>query len=618
MKNKGMSPTLRNFWKNGRIAVFLGGAANRAKKSFRPVAQIMMVAALSAALSGCVTTDSNSNIGKGQISKGNKIERLEPLKIPPPLDIKTYPDYSQNQKNQWYDDAFRAAYTHRTEFSDFIASMQVRLGDIDPEHKIIILDPDIIFASTGMAASASGKRSSAVGHLNSFFQARGRILMYPRALRGIAKRLSSRSGMMHEADMENGFVHERSRSHNVCVVYPKNPDSSALRDVATIAGLHPSALKQIGNIPGKVDITKDMMRRWVIYHEVGHCMGEKYLDDMHEGAGKGMPYIHARHQSESFGDVFSAFMMAADGDVDFAEKMARMRLIQVAAKAERLIRTCAPAGKIKRAMHSWRPAMYHTEPSINAAIKEIKRLGPEGIRKLGPVGMSELAFEIVEKNSLAPADMGALRGYQISGQKMIDHLEKRAAAGNSRDAERLRKLRGTIERGKIALAESVYDDRIMRPNYDAVTDEKPILREWTKRMHNAYLRGGTFDAVATEMSVMRDEIRQDIYKEGPDSEYKSVMLLDFLNRALTVDGMLFDVFHGEYKAGDKAKARWKIIESAKPQPEVKECAPKVKGELPTDIDDVLDGDTDDVRMQNSVSKAAYGYNTALRTPSLAR
>ena len=77
-------------------------------------------------------------------------EVLAPLIMPPPR-----PTYTQDQQNDWYFDGWDLSVANPTGFTAFIAKMNERFGSIDPDRRILVLDPDMIFGANAIASAAA-------------------------------------------------------------------------------------------------------------------------------------------------------------------------------------------------------------------------------------------------------------------------------------------------------------------------------------------------------------------------------------------------------------------------------------------------------------------------------
>jgi hypothetical protein len=577
-----MNPSgkIASFFKRGLGWAFTGGASEEPRK--RPVGRLLLTLGMIGLMGGLPVTDAFAKDGKKE-----QPVVLAPIYAPPPK-----PEYSQDQKNRWYEEAYHVQKLYPSEFSRFIKQMNDRFGNIDSDQQILIFDPDHIYAADGMASSANNGYLHLRNYANKYIWWNSKRLFLHEGLDAANKVMITRGGVALHGNVTDQFMYKKHGHQNdakLCMVFPRNPDTSGMRDAADIAALNPKAITKIGGQTLQEAFPKDLMRRWTVYHEAGHCQDDFYIPEAinSEGAGRAARLA----QAETFADIYSVLLLAQEGHMDFAGKLARLRLLTPAGKGRELMRQCAnnPFANFRLLNQSWAAVGHYSEPALTVTQDYITKTGRAELQKMTNEQLIAKAKEITEAHSFLPNELAALRAYLLSGDKFIEHLKTRAAAGDTRDARRLEIVQGFIARADRALTESVVPGGEKLPIVEAFTDEAPVLKAWEQLAERIWRKGGDFYAFAGEYTKFRDEMRREIYAGQGDTEMKSVILTEILVRTILGDDLGHDVFHLQYlPTHNKAQPRWKVRDPNAVQPAPTPTEPTNCQKPAIDFDEMFD------------------------------
>ena len=549
------------FSKGGSLWGWMGGDAPRGGRPARVVALAMGFAAL-------LAVPQTGHAAKA--AKPDSQPPLAPIFVPPAPPPR--PSYTQDQLNQWYFEGWTQSANHPTQFSGFIAEMNARFGAIDPDRMILILDPDMIYGANAIASSYGNAHQNLRGNMNSYVWRKGRLLMVHDGLDVLNQILIRRGGVAIHSDEIGQFIHARSKTKAACVIAPQNPDASGLRIAGNIASLDTTALGRFSGVSAADAFPADLMQRWTVYHEAGHCQDDVFLRDAIQNPQERTGKLVA---AETFSDVYSALLLASEGHTKFAGQLARLRALTPGVAGRRIAGMCTPEGRWP--LHLYNQTLgalsHYSEPALEATQAYVDSVGQAGLRKLSHDQLIEKAVEITRAKSYSHDDVMVLRGYLLSGPAFMEHLTERAKAGAPDDVRRLAVVNDFIRRADRATAENTVAENLSKPVFPNYTDESPFMREWESFVGRVAKRGATMEALAEEYTATRDRLRGEIAAGQGDVETKSIVLTQIMVRLLTGDDMINDLLHGR-KLPDAAKPLWK--QPAQPAPYVATACPMTK------------------------------------------
>ncbi len=115
-----------------------------------------------------------------------------------------------------------------------------------------------------------------------------------------------------------------SKVYKLCTVFHADPNSNRRLETERLLGL--SSKEAYGELSYDQLVPMldfDQLKKFSIYHELGHCLDEKYLpeaQDSHDDS-------HGIHQSESFAETAGLLLLAREGELNLAKKRIEMRSI---------------------------------------------------------------------------------------------------------------------------------------------------------------------------------------------------------------------------------------------------------------------------------------------------
>lgn len=250
-------------------------------------------------------------------------------------------------------------------------------------------------------------------------------------------------------------------SFKVCVVFGGQGDqdiTTRVRDFIDLSrAIHGSELNDAA-VRAKLD--PQQFKRYIHYHEIGHCMDDWYLANMRGDFSKDpVSYFMLYHRAESFSDVFGALMMAREeGVTDLARQVADIRLANMALAGPFQVEWSDP-----RSTTYYASFVYATHRSLRAAQDFIDSNGVAALKAMDYHQVAALARDIVDRTALNRMEHDALMYLYTTQFKMDtwDRLRSSMAYVAARHPYALQ-LRQEIAQG----LGNLLDLRHLPPGYD--------------------------------------------------------------------------------------------------------------------------------------------------------
>ncbi|GAB5388936.1 MAG: hypothetical protein Alpg2KO_19040 [Alphaproteobacteria bacterium] len=527
----------------------------------RPFARFMLTIGALGTLTGCTATT------KGKVTKlpQHPVRTIsEPIKVPPPLPEKR--KFTQEERNQWHFKGREAAWSAPSQESIRLDQLEQEFQQLLPGRAIVVMDSDLIHTSQSIANTATMERGALRGTMMQFVSARSGVLIKHGVADVWNKNLANRNISASRTDVKRGGLHHRSKSDEVCGIVPADPDTTALRDAARVAGLSGKALKLL---KGRGKLDKDEMKRFFEVHEFGHCADDTFLPNAKGGMFQD-PL--SRHWMESLADTYAALKMAQEGDLDIGRKIQVVRLLNTYVNGTGKLRSC------KLANRNWvvGAAVYHTHDSLNTAMNWVERGGGKhALKVMSDAEIREKAIEIVQAVSMDADQLTTLTDYLHRGGDYIADLDKAIARGDKKAAARKTFLQEFAAKGEAMVKDHMDVAQLFAPrDMDATGLEDKLLPLMTEIAARAAKRGGTPEALAAEYARARNILRAEVEAGGPDADLKTVMLRTLSGRLFNGEKLYHDLIHGDYKPGDTAKS---LVKPGAKAPVARPKTPTCKG-----------------------------------------
>jgi|GEM_PF-4898156 len=287
-----------------------------------------------------------------------------------------------------------------TALSRRLEALQQRFGNMMPDVKIVVMDKDwfqqnsILNGTTSYLSDLSDEHKATVRRLTSdYVRQRVDISFKPEAFEGLEEDALSTEGMALK--FQYGETEEASKTSgkNICLLFPHFADKSRDQYYDSLIDRDPGVNGALADAPLRNPADYEYMKRFVDYHEIGHCYDRWYIKNL-ATADTPQAFLENRHKAETFGEVFANLMLARDGYTQFSESQADLRLAIAAFGGP----ASAHYGNPQSVSYYMTYAYLLHEGSRNAG-REIERLGLERIQNMSMEEVINLAHDITERST---------------------------------------------------------------------------------------------------------------------------------------------------------------------------------------------------------------------------
>lgn len=321
------------------------------------------------------------------------------------------------------------------------------------------------------------------------------------------------------------------KKEGFCVVFGQMSDLDARGHVHTLTGLDPEGLHaELAKRPLKKTLTGDEFRRFVDYHEAGHCLYHRQMTSSPRTLGDA---VLNRHKSEMYAEIMATLMMARDGVTDFADRAANLRLTGAALNGPAFAHFARPG-----TFNYFSPAIYMISDGTRGAQKEVERLGVNKLRQMSLDEVRALAHKILDENAL---DLNEISAVMVMFSNKFDLASLEKTVKNRPELqpsfETARRLRddmnkalpqvidlGHFDAKKTPLEQIVYDFEGVKNRPDPAPDTKRaelIIGILSDRMiARAGGKEATTDDLVKTFREEKDFLRR-VLDRGTDSERKA-------------------------------------------------------------------------------------------------
>jgi hypothetical protein len=462
------------------------------------------------------------------------------------------PKYTLQEQARFTLGAQKASAAAPSAYSRLLSELEGEYASLGGK-RIVVIDPDTVLTAAGIAASANNGPLSMRADLFAHLKSR-HVMAVPKDIDVLLNLMEQRAGLAVpsvETESWSGLS-----GKNVCFVFPLDADRSGLADAAALAALPPAALTRFGGKSAFEAFPKELMIRFAVYHEAGHCLDEVYVPASRKTRGLESSALSVK--SDSFADVYGVLMLARDGVTDAADKLAALRLLAPAVRGRALSRYCdvSPAS----AMDISRRAMSHfSEPALMEAQRFITSAGREKLAAMSHEQILAKAREITDATALSADDLATLRAYLLGGEDIIAQL-----AAKPEEVRRHALVKDFASRADAAVAAHTDSTKLFayaQPGDDAAAGYENFIHSSKSDM----------PGFAKGYAAFRDEARALLYSDPAAGPGQAALLAEIQKRLLTGD----DLAHA-LLSGTALPEHARPLASAKPQP-VKTpefCAPR--------------------------------------------
>lgn len=185
------------------------------------------------------------------------------------------------------------------------------------------------------------------------------------------------------------------KEYKLCVVFHSDPNSNQRLENERLLGLNtPNVYGDLNYDHYKNRLSFDTLRKFSMYHELGHCLDTHYLPEMVQAHDDG----HGVHESESFAETMGLFILAREGIQDVAQKRIQLRNVYSHKMGEFFMNN--PTLGFGNPTLKYGGIIYFLEPALLAGEKLLKE--NEKFILNGTINeLMDATKEIVEEHSLS-------------------------------------------------------------------------------------------------------------------------------------------------------------------------------------------------------------------------
>ena len=311
-----------------------------------------------------------------------------------------------------------------TSLSRRIAALQQRFGNMMPDVKLVVMDKDWFQQNSTLNGvrpyqyAPNESQAATIRRLTSeYVRARGNLSFNPDSFEGLERDVLRTEGMAIKFQYGENDVDAKSSGKNICLLFPHFADQSRDQYYDNLINRNSSIHGPLAQAPLRDPMDYEYMKRFVDYHEIGHCFDRWYIKNISREGGP-QAFLENRHKAEVFGEVFANLMLARDGYTQFSEKQADLRLAIAAFNGPVSARINDPNDVSFYMTYAY---LLH-EGSRNAG-REIERLGTQRIQAMSMEEVLELAHQITERSVFDVNDVPPAVGYMMANRYDLSALD---------------------------------------------------------------------------------------------------------------------------------------------------------------------------------------------------
>ena len=311
-----------------------------------------------------------------------------------------------------------------TTLSRRLEALQQRFGNAVPGVTLVVMDKDwfqqnnILNGIRSYQYPLDPAQAAVVRSLTAeYVRARSGLTFQPDSFEGLEEDVPHNEGMAIKFRYGENESAAASSEKNICLLFPHFADQSRDGYYQSLLQVNASIHGDIARAPLKNPQDYEFMKRFVDYHEIGHCYDRWYIKTITRENGP-QEFLATRHKAEIFGEVFANLMLVRDGYTGFFEKQADLRLAIAALSGPISARV-----NDQRSTEFFMTYVYLLQEGSRNAGREVERLGASRIQAMGMEDILNLAHEITERSTFDPGDAPFAVGYLMSKSFDLSELE---------------------------------------------------------------------------------------------------------------------------------------------------------------------------------------------------
>ncbi len=311
-----------------------------------------------------------------------------------------------------------------TALSRRLQALQQRFGNLVPNVKVVVMDKDwfqqnnILNGTRSYQYPLNSVQAATVRSLTSeYVRSRSGLVFHPGSFEGLERDVSRTEGMAIKFQYGENEAAAEGSEKNICLLFPHFADKNRDGYYQSLMQTNVSIHGDIARAPLRDPQDYEYMKRFVDYHEIGHCYDRWYIKSISSQTGT-QDFLMARHKAEIFGETFANLMLARDGYTGFSEKQADLRLAIAALSGPISARVNDP-----REAEFYMTYVYMLQEGSRTAGREIDRLGTTRLQAMGMDEIINLARDITERSYFDAGDAPQAVAYMMYNRYDLSELD---------------------------------------------------------------------------------------------------------------------------------------------------------------------------------------------------
>ena len=312
--------------------------------------------------------------------------------------------------------SFNLDYTYAlTQQSQLIQYLQDQYADQGQNYPVLIIDQDEIelrYAKENAFGSDEEKEKLRSKILAQYVLENTGVQLTSNDALGLEPYTSVMKGGAYAIPLFNNY---RDKQYKICTVFPASVNSNQRLETHRILGLDtPGAYPAQAYQRLKKHIPFEILKMYSILHELGHCLDRTFMPNAYSTYE---PNAHSVHESESFAETFSTFMLIKEGYKNWAQTRALYRNLYTRYMGQWFVDN--PQNGFGNPMYLKGGIIYYLSPSLLQANYVIQR--NRDLKDLSVLEYIEMAETIVKENAITSrAFHGIYRTFEEDHNVVID------------------------------------------------------------------------------------------------------------------------------------------------------------------------------------------------------
>ncbi len=302
-----------------------------------------------------------------------------------------------------------------TEQSQLVKYLQEQYADQGQNYPILIMDQDEIelrYAKENAFGSDEAKEKLRSTILAQYVQEKTGVELNSNEASGLEPYTSVMKGGAYAIPTFESYT---NKQYKICSVFPASVNSNQRLETHRILGLDtPGAYPAHSYHRLKKHIPFEILKMYSILHELGHCLDRTFMPSAYSNYE---PNAHSVHESESFAETFSTFMLIKEGYENWAQTRALYRNLYTRYMGQWFVDN--PQNGFGSPLYLKGGIIYYLTPSLLQANYVIER--NRNLKDMSVLEYIEMAEVVVKENAVeSRAFQGIYRTFSENTENVID------------------------------------------------------------------------------------------------------------------------------------------------------------------------------------------------------